>query len=240
MQNQISSGDDEKPSKFPTPRINPGSIKTDSSMEFIRACKELNWSHERSAPRRTGTNEIAERALRRVKEGTSPVLVQSGRQESWWAEAMECYCYLRNLQDLPAEGQTPYERRMTAAIHCCLPSVTTSGKNLKKHLQKKKEKPEIQVQIFQLDKISGKITFFRMLLLLGRNSMFRLTISDTFEVHDVQRQTKTCLDVLQRVIIGDYWNMDGDRSLCEPWIGMTPFALLDRISPKDVYGIKAD
>ena len=122
MQNQISSGDNEKPSKILTPRINPRSIKTDNSLEFMRACKELNWNHERSSPRRSETKEIAERAVRRVKEGTSPVLVQSGLQESWLAEAMECYCYLRNLQDLPAEGQTPYERRMTAAIHCCLPS----------------------------------------------------------------------------------------------------------------------
>ena len=24
---------------------------------------------------------------------------------------MECNCYLRNVQDLPAEGKTPYERR---------------------------------------------------------------------------------------------------------------------------------
>ena len=24
---------------------------------------------------------------------------------------MECYCYLRNVQDLMADGETPYERR---------------------------------------------------------------------------------------------------------------------------------
>ena len=67
--------------------------------------------------------------------------------------------------------------------------------------------------------------------------------TDDFPIHlifwDVQRQTKTSLDVLQRVTIGDYWNMDGDRSLFEPWTGMTPFALLDRISPEDILGIKA-
>ena len=108
---KISSRDDEKPSKLHTPRINPRSIYADNSLEFIKACEELNWNHGRSTPRRSETKEIAERAVRRVKEGTSPVLVQSGLQESWWAEAMECYCYLRHLQDLPADGQTPYERR---------------------------------------------------------------------------------------------------------------------------------
>ena len=34
---KISSRDDEKPSKFPTPRINPRSIYTDNSLEFITA-----------------------------------------------------------------------------------------------------------------------------------------------------------------------------------------------------------
>ena len=30
--------------------------------------------------------------------------VQSGLQESWWAEALECCCYLRNAQDSLADG----------------------------------------------------------------------------------------------------------------------------------------
>ena len=52
-----------------------------------------------------------ERAVRRVKEGTSAVLVQSGLNESWWADSMECYTYLRNVTDLLSDGKTPYERR---------------------------------------------------------------------------------------------------------------------------------
>ena len=54
---------------------------------------------------------IAERAVRRVKEGTSAVLLQSGLNEHWWADSMECYTYLRNIQDLLSDGKTPYERR---------------------------------------------------------------------------------------------------------------------------------
>ena len=45
-----------------------------------------------------------------MKEGTS-VLLQSGQNESWWADAVECYTYLRNIQDLLSDGKTPYERR---------------------------------------------------------------------------------------------------------------------------------
>ena len=44
-----------------------------------------------STPHRSETNGIAERAVRRVKEGTSAVLLQSGLNESWWADSMECF-----------------------------------------------------------------------------------------------------------------------------------------------------
>ena len=92
------------------PEENPRSIFCDNSLEFIGACEELNWNHERSTPHRSATNGIAERPVWRVKVGTSSVLVQSGLQENWWVEAMEWYDFLRNVQDLLAEVQTPYER----------------------------------------------------------------------------------------------------------------------------------
>ena len=59
-------------------------------------------------PHRTGrkTNGIAERAVRRVKEGTSAVLLQSGLDEKWWVDSMECCTYLRNIQDLLSDGKT--------------------------------------------------------------------------------------------------------------------------------------
>ena len=31
--------------------------------------------------------------------------------EIWWSGSMDCYCYLRNVQDLVADGRTPCERR---------------------------------------------------------------------------------------------------------------------------------
>ena len=55
---------------------------------------------------------IAERAVRRIKEGTSAVLRQSGLDEKWWADSMECHRYLRNVQDVLADGRTLYERRL--------------------------------------------------------------------------------------------------------------------------------
>ena len=31
--------------------------------------------------------------------------------KSWWSDSMECYTYLRSIQDLLSDGKTPYERR---------------------------------------------------------------------------------------------------------------------------------
>ena len=59
----------------------------------------------RQPPRRSETNGIAERAVRRVKGGTSAVLFQSGFNESWWADSMECYTYLQNVTDLLSDGK---------------------------------------------------------------------------------------------------------------------------------------
>ena len=97
--------------KFLEPERNPKVIYTDNSLKFGKDCEDLSWNHCTSTPHRSKTNGIAERAVRRVKEGTSAVLLQSGLNESWWADSMECYTYLRNVTDLLSDGKTPYERR---------------------------------------------------------------------------------------------------------------------------------
>ena len=89
----------------------PEVIYTDNSVEFGKAYEDLSWNHCTSTPHRSETNGIAERAVRRVKESTSAVLLQSGLNENWWADSTECYTYLRNVTDLLSDGKTPYERR---------------------------------------------------------------------------------------------------------------------------------
>ena len=97
--------------KFLEPDRNPKVTYTDNSLEFGKACEDLSWNHCTSTPHRSETNGIAERAVRRVKAGTSAVLLQPGLNESWWADSMECYTYLRNVTDLLSDGKTSYERR---------------------------------------------------------------------------------------------------------------------------------
>ena len=73
-----------------------------SVREFGKSCEDLSWNHCTSTPHRSETNGIAERAVCRAA-----VLLQSGLNESWWADSMECYTYLRNVTDLLSEGKTP-------------------------------------------------------------------------------------------------------------------------------------
>ena len=80
--------------KFLEPTRKPKAIYTDNSLEFGKSCEELSWNHCTSTPHRSETNGIAERAVRREKEGTSAVLLQSGLDNEWWADSMECCCCL--------------------------------------------------------------------------------------------------------------------------------------------------
>ena len=86
-------------------------IYNDNSPEFGKSCEDLSWKHCASTPHRSETNGMAERTVRRVKERTSAVLLQSGLDIEWWTDSMECWCHLRNIQDLLSDGETPYERR---------------------------------------------------------------------------------------------------------------------------------
>ena len=73
-------------SKFLEPSHRPKVENTDNSMDLGKACEDLSWNHRTSTPHRSETIGIAKRTVRRVKEGTSPVLLQSGLEERWWSD----------------------------------------------------------------------------------------------------------------------------------------------------------
>ena len=83
--------------KFFEPSHNPTVVHTDNSLEFGKSCEESSWNHRTSTPHRSETNGIAERAVRRVKEGTSAVSLQSGLDKKRWSDSMECFWYLRRF-----------------------------------------------------------------------------------------------------------------------------------------------
>ena len=106
-----TSGTQRNLQKFLKPDKNRKVIYTDNSLWFGNAGKDLFWNRCMSTQHRSKTNGIAERAVRKFKEGTFAVLLQSGLNESWWADSMTCYTYLRNVTDLLSDGKTPYEKR---------------------------------------------------------------------------------------------------------------------------------
>ena len=86
-------------------------IYIDNSLEFGKACEDLSWNHCTSTPHRSETNGIAERAVHRVKGRHLCCVVAISLDNVWWADSMECYCSLQNIQDPLSDGKTPYERR---------------------------------------------------------------------------------------------------------------------------------
>ena len=97
--------------RFLGPQVKPKHVYTDGSEEFERALKDFDILCDTSTPYRAETNGIAERAVRRVKEGTSCALVQSALSGEWWREASNTYCFLRNVTEVLACGSTAYEKR---------------------------------------------------------------------------------------------------------------------------------
>ena len=80
-------------------------------LEFGKLCEEISWNHRATTPFQSEASGIAERAVRRIKEVTPAVLLQSGLDEKWWSDSMECYYYLLDVQDLLADRKSQYERR---------------------------------------------------------------------------------------------------------------------------------
>ena len=78
MQNKNFSGNTKSLQKIMEPNRKRKVIYTDNALEFGKACEDLSWNHCTSTPHRSEVNGIAERAVRRIKEGTFAVLLQSG------------------------------------------------------------------------------------------------------------------------------------------------------------------
>ena len=128
--------------------------------------------------------------------------------------------------------QAKYCKKGSRYPPLCPKRRATSSKNFKNKLQRKKDMSEIQIQMSKLDTISEallEITWIGIMLLEGRNSMFWRTIFRYLWIILVfGDKRKSSLDLLPDATIDDCWNMDGDTSLPEPWIGVTHIALLNK------------
>ena len=107
-----TSQETEKSShKFLEPTRKPKVIHNVNSQEFGKSCEDFSWNHCTSTPHRSETNGIAERAVRRIKAGTSAVLLQSGLDEKWWADTWSATAICETFNISCLMGRTPHERR---------------------------------------------------------------------------------------------------------------------------------
>ena len=82
MQTKTSQTTEKSLRMFHEPLPKPKVINTDNFLECGKSCEELSRNHRTSTPHRSETNGIAERAVRRIKEGFSVVLLRSGLDEN--------------------------------------------------------------------------------------------------------------------------------------------------------------
>ena len=118
-----------------SPFEQPDRIYIHNSLESFRVCENLNWNYDTATPYRSAKKGIAQRAVRRVKEGTAIVLIQSGLTDTWWSDATKCHSSLRNIQYYLADGRTPNEKRFNGITskRVSLQTSTSKASSLKKY-----------------------------------------------------------------------------------------------------------
>ena len=74
------------------------SFYSDNSPELRKLALENGWQHSTSTPGRPETNGVAERAVRKVVEGTRTALEHAGLPPKWWCYAGRHFCLASNIQ----------------------------------------------------------------------------------------------------------------------------------------------
>ena len=77
--------------------------------KLVTICAGISVHRPLTVQKQSG---IAERAVRRIHEGTSAVLLQSGLDEHWSADSMEWYYHLRNMQDRLSDGKNTIRKAL--------------------------------------------------------------------------------------------------------------------------------
>ena len=76
----------------------------------------IHWSSQKLAHIDPKQMESSKERSEEYKEGTSTLLVHSGLDEQRWREAKARCCYSRNIQELPVDGKTHFERKYDTPI----------------------------------------------------------------------------------------------------------------------------
>ena len=101
----------KSPMKLLEPTRKPKVIYTDNSLEFGKILWRITLESLYVNATQIGNTWDCWESSAQSEKGTCAVLLQSGLDNEWWADSMECYYYLRNIHDILSYGETPYERR---------------------------------------------------------------------------------------------------------------------------------
>ena len=88
----------------------PKRVYTDGSKEFEAGLKQSGCPHDVSLSYNPQSNGVAENMIKRVKEGTRKMLIQSGLAPSWWSEASKYFRFVKNVCDI-RDGTSAYWKR---------------------------------------------------------------------------------------------------------------------------------
>jgi len=91
------------------------SLYADNAKELHKAAKKLGWGFPTATPGQPKTNGLAERTVRRVKEGGRANVIQGGFEPTWWPYACAHHCFARNIKVV--DGDSSYNKRHKAG-HC--------------------------------------------------------------------------------------------------------------------------
>ena len=95
---------------FAGPTAKVDLLYSDGAPELEAAADALGWLHDQSTPDRKQTNGVAERAVKRVLEGSRTSLYQSGLDYCWWPSASRVFCALRCFSDTDGpDGKSAHE-----------------------------------------------------------------------------------------------------------------------------------
>ena len=87
------------------------SFHCDNGSELLAPAKAMGWRTRTSTPGVPQTNGLADRMVRKVKEGTRANIIQSGLSSKWWPEAsMQYTTSSHNIQVV--DGDSPLNRRL--------------------------------------------------------------------------------------------------------------------------------
>ncbi len=84
-------------------------LYSDNAPELVHAAATMGISHDTSTPYNSPTNGIAERAIRKVLDGTRTLLEQSGLGPRWWPMASRHFT--AGLNTTQVDGRSPFQTR---------------------------------------------------------------------------------------------------------------------------------